>query len=653
MVRAKWVVGVDWNNDGEFSGVHEDVTGDVLGLTLEHFRDLASGHVEAARLELELENADHRYSPPNARSPLGGMLKPGRTVWLRAAYPYDALTDTPATRLSDHAPDFDASFSWTEHAGGFQARPSGAGVRTAGAGGGRRVATMDFGERDVSFGCVFTRGAGGASHGGLCFRYSGAGSYMYARITAGAVEVRKVESGRASLIASAPYACPAGASRLLQVVLHGSSIRVFVEDAQVVEAASSFNASATRHGLYSDGQADHSWSDFGGWVSLFHGAVDLVRPRPGAKYCYLRALDEMERLTSVTLYTHATSSLPQTSDEILGDVLDYADASPARRRLDAGVALVPDTWSPSIWNVRAMDEIHRLQDEEDGLVYVDGHGYWRLEARGHRASGPHAAPLATLGDSGGGGRAYFSDVAWDDGAANVENVVFMRIRNATNEGERTAWTLNETPRFEARETKEFLAESKAYETIVGQIRPRRGTDYAANTERDGTGRNISREVSVSHPARGEFNGRGTLVRVTFGATPGYLTLLQMRTRNALRYEDPVLVKAADANSRQTYGDRTKTIEARWTRETGAALATIEGRLARGKDPRTVLRAVVPNGSRGNVLLVLQRGFSDRIAVRYPDMGIDEDFFVEGRRITVGEGWTSVTAELLLQAVEAS
>ena len=198
-----------------------------------------------------------------------------------------------------------------------------------GGGAGVRVATMDFGEPDASFGCRFTRGANATSHGGLCFRYSGTASYMYVRVTGDEIEVRKVESGGDGLVVSAAYAWPSGASRLLQVVLHGDSARVFVDDAEVLEASSSFNAEATRHGLYCDGGADHSWSDFGGWVSLFHGAIDLLRPRPrpGAEYCYLRALDEMERLTSVTLYTHATSQLPQSSDDILGDMLDYAGVS--------------------------------------------------------------------------------------------------------------------------------------------------------------------------------------------------------------------------------------------------------------------------------------------------------------------------------------
>ncbi len=60
MAQAKWLVQVDWNDDGDFSDADEDVTVDVLGLTLEHFRDLSSGHAEAARLELKLRNDDHK-----------------------------------------------------------------------------------------------------------------------------------------------------------------------------------------------------------------------------------------------------------------------------------------------------------------------------------------------------------------------------------------------------------------------------------------------------------------------------------------------------------------------------------------------------------------------------------------------------------------
>ena len=311
--------------------------------------------------------------------------------------------------------------------------------------------------------------------------------------------------------------------------------------------------------------------------------------------------------------------------------------------------LVPDTFSPAIWGVKALDEIHRLQDEEDGLVYVDGHGRWRIEARQHRAVGPHSLPQTTVTDTGGGTGPYFSDLVWDDGAGNVENMVFMRIRGYTNHGLRTAWTLAEKPGFRAFEPKEFLAEGAGYDTLGGQLTPIPNLDYRANTMQDGSGDDLTAQVVVSHPDTATYNGKGTLVRVTFGATPGYLTLLQLRTLNAITYDDPVILLADDAASRRAYGDRIRSIDARWTRESDAALAAIRSRLDRRKDPRTVLRLTVTNGSGANLMLVLQRAVSDRLRVSYPDMGIDRDFFVEGRSITVSEGWTLVTGSLLLRA----
>ena len=405
----------------------------------------------------------------------------------------------------------------------------------------------------------------------------------------------------------------------------------------MLDTTSSFNSGATRHGLFCDDQADHVWNNFGGWVSLFHGGLDSIHPRPrmGAEYCYIRALDEVERLNSITLYTYSSSSLPQTSDAILGDILDYAGVSSALRQMDSGTALVPDTWSPPIWGVRGMAEVHRLQDEEDGFIYVDGHGYWRLESRTHRTTAPHTTSKATIKDTNDGTNPYFTELVWEDGHSNIENMVFMWIRDATNGGPQTAWTLKEKPQFEANETKEFLAETKTYDFAAGQVSPVENTDYDANTNQGGSGTDISSELTVTHPNTADFNGKGTLIRVKFGATAGYLTLLKLRTLNAFTFDDPVLVVAEDVTSKSTYGRRTRSMEARWTREVAVAQATVDSRLARKKDPKTVLSLVVSNGSKANLMLLLQRAFSDRVTVSYSDMGISGDFFVEGRRIVIG------------------
>ena len=155
---------------------------------------------------------------------------------------------------------------------------------------------------------------------------------------------------------------------------------------------------------------------------------------------------------------------------------------------------------------------------------------------------------------------------------------------------------------------------------------------------------------MTHPNTADFNGKGTLIRVTFGATAGFLTLLKLRTLNAITFGDPVLLLAEDATSKSTYGERIRSIEARWTREVDVAVATIGTRRDRKKDPKTVLEVTVPNGSKANLMLVLQHGLSDRVTVSYSSMGISEDFFIEGRTITVGEGWSVVTGEMLLQGV---
>ena len=212
------------------------------------------------------------------------------------------------------------------------------------------------------------------------------------------------------------------------------------------------------------------------------------------------------------------------------------------------------------------------------------------------------------------------------------------------------WTLSEAPRFVANETKVFLAESSAYDTVVGYSQPVARTDYLANTRRSGFGLDITSQLTVSHPDTDDFKGLGTLVSVTFGSRSGYLTLLNLRGVNAIKFGDPVLVLAEDAASKSGYGERIRTIDARWAREVKTAQATAESRLARRRQPKTELRLTVPNGSGANMMLMLQRRLSDRVNVSYSDMGIDEDFFIEGHTLTVEEGGRAVTRELALRGV---
>ena len=78
--------------------------------------------------------------------------------------------------------------------------------------------------------------------------------------------------------------------------------------------------------------------------------------------------------------------------------------------------------------------------------------------------------------------------------------------------------------------------------------PVENTDCDANTAQDGSGTDISSELTVTHPNVTHYSGKGTLIRVTFGATAGYLTLLKLRTLNGITYGDPLLLLKEDAST---------------------------------------------------------------------------------------------------------
>ena len=81
---------VDWGNDGKYDGTYDNITSDVLKVSIKGGRDVASsltGKVKAARMTLTVANDDDRYSPFNTSSVLTGNLVPNRSVKVRSESP--------------------------------------------------------------------------------------------------------------------------------------------------------------------------------------------------------------------------------------------------------------------------------------------------------------------------------------------------------------------------------------------------------------------------------------------------------------------------------------------------------------------------------------------------------------------------------------
>lgn len=87
--ESEYDVEVDWNNDGDFEDTYDDITTDVLtrgGSKMVWTRGIESEleRIATGVLEIQVKNADGKYSPENTASVLYPNVLPGRSIRVRA-----------------------------------------------------------------------------------------------------------------------------------------------------------------------------------------------------------------------------------------------------------------------------------------------------------------------------------------------------------------------------------------------------------------------------------------------------------------------------------------------------------------------------------------------------------------------------------------
>ena len=656
MFGPKWRVWVDWNGNGVWGEAGEDVAPWTTGLHWEWGRSAGSERCPPARLDLDLRNGDHRFSPPNAGSPLSGSLAQGRKVWAQMAWPWDDFAGPIGESLADRILPVGGGLAWKkQNLGDNGFRLAGGHVEAVTGTGAHAVHTVDFGDGDAFVGLHFTRHSDG--HAGLVLRAHNPFNYLRIRFGANATVLERVLYGVAVNIRSGD-ALAAGVEHFVEVEMHGPSIRLFatglatgsiVRQEILDGGGAASNGTATRHGLWHDGSpaagsGGDRWAHFGGWRSFFHGSVESITPRPdrNQQSCRLLAHDGLHGLDKTLLFTLLTGR-NLASGGIANEVLTRAGFSPNDRELDRGRTLVA-SGPRALWRLSARRALDRLQDEEDGLIYIDGRGRLRLEASGHRSEGSHLSSRAVFGTRAGDGP-YVSDLAWSDGAGRVENRTTFRFRSLDDQGAQEVWRLRDIPAIPPGESRDFLAESASYEAVDAIRVPTAGTDYTANAQADGSGADLTAELTVTLPSQADFQGRGTVVRAANGSASNtaYVTLLKLRAGNAYREAEATIYEASDADSRRKHGERSREVDCLFIDNYAAARESAEARLSRRKDPGPWLSLTIPNGNGANLSQVVHRVLSDRIRVVYGDMGIDREFFIEGMTLDAVAATGEVTA----------
>ncbi len=656
MTTPRWRIWVDWDGDGVWGETGEDLTPEVLRLKWRWGRSLPDEHTAPARLDLELRNDGHKYSPPNAASPLAGNLQAGRRLWGRFAYPYDDFSGVNGTDPAGRSLPVGDGFSWSKQnlsSNGFQV--SNGQLRAVTGGFYDALYTVNFGDADCHLGLHYRRGSNGG--GGLVLRLVDAFDYLRVRFTAAATVLESVVFGWASSIRTGD-ALTAGVNYFIEVEMHGPSIRLFatdldagsVERKEILDGGGSAgNRTATRHGLWHNGASTADrWSDFGGWRSFFYGRVESIAPNPAGDEptCRLTARDELRRLETVGIH-NLISGANLRSGDVVNKILTWAGFPSGDRQLDRGRVLVANG-PRALWRAPARRALGYAQEEEDGFIYLDGLGYLRLEESGHRGTGAHTAPRVTLGTATGSGP-YLSGLAWEGGDDGLENRVGFRYRRLQSQGLQQVWRLREVAAIPPKATRDFLAESSAYDAVDRVRTPVSGTDYVAKSSAAGAAPDLTASLSVTLADAANFQGRGRLVRVVnnHATATAYLTLLQLRADRAYSYSEPTIYQAADGVAQGVHGLRSREIDCRFIDHYAAARDVAEARLARKKTPKPRLRLTLPPGG-ANLMQMVHRRLSDRVRVSYPAMGINQDFFIEQMELEAAAG--EVTAQWLVQGV---
>jgi hypothetical protein len=284
---------------------------------------------------------------------------------------------------------------------------------------------------------------------------------------------------------------------------------------------------------------------------LLRAVIDHVQPQAGdlagrTAVIHLHGPERTlsETRTLIPLLTEARS------DTVIAAVLNRAPLHRLGRSLQTGesvFAYVGDTWGDGI---PARTAIRQVVEAERGRFFSDRLG--QLQFYNRRALRDGWPPLAALQDD-------FEALDYRYGAA-LANHIRVSIRpRAIGAAGSTIWELANPQRVAAGDCRRVLALLRDTNDnpmgAIDVIAPAAGTDYSANTSADGTGANVTGQVSVTLPA-GEVHGSAITLEVCNHSDQTVYLMPGSRLRGTpLTQADPMRIEERDDDSIDRHGPR--------------------------------------------------------------------------------------------------
>lgn len=743
---AQHFVVVDWDDDGDFGDAESDITIDVIDADMDWGKDRELSRATAMFLTLEVKNTDHKYSPPNSSSVLnqgGRTLRPGHEIFVGMSFPYDEFKDANGVGIESHYPTvpYDPTDLWSEEAGTFIIDTNQI-KETSGAG----QAVMETEEADAHVVCDFKLGVNGDSI--IIFRFTDTSNYLFIRFSGGLLSVQKIEGGGGAVVGTGVFTWSVGDTKTVKVILHGPSIYVLVEGVLIISTSSTFNETATKHGIGGDSiHANARYDKWGCSYNLFYGRIDNITPNtdPSVQTAYIECSDDFKQLAGTTLKrrNYPFGGWPDTLEGYIEEILKTTMVNGVSQRgfiLDTGETANADGHNRSWWDIKALEACHRVERDENGFFYQDPDSLWRLENRAHRATTPHDASIKTFYAVRATNGMFFTGLKWRSGDEDIINRVVVNahrneIVNNINYFEEI-WRAREADVVDggigssllsigAGATKVVYFESD-FETITrvqdpvstattyklagtiangpfeigeqvtdagaksGYVMSQGGGfiiisgvtgvpaggdtwgnggsgasinggltvtavgDFVANAAADGSGADKTAQLAVTLAAVDASDvwnwGRGgKLTLVNSDGSTIYVTRLRIMA-DAYEKKEKIVGYAEDTTSEGNYGLRSFEVESESLVTFDEAQALADDIEVKEDDPRAKIEIVMQNSTKETLTQILARRLSDRVTLNWSDFGVNEDFYLNRKRIHIYNGGASVDCVMLLEEV---
>ena len=377
----------------------------------------------------------------------------------------------------------------------------------------------------------------------------------------------------------------------------------------------------------------------------WQGKLDRIKPAPasrGRKTAKLTAFGTLGYLNQFE--TQLASQTNRRTDQAIGAILDDVGwTSSDDRDLDTGLTTISRFWMSG---KKAIDALRLVEEAEAGFIKESKSGQIAFENRFHRLTQTASTTSQATFSDADGATLTFDQIAQADPLSTIVNHVEAKARKFNTASLGVLWTHPETgsdsPTLAPGESKTFEAEfpnpdsaNNAME-VDAWTTPAATTDYLLNAASDGSGTNLTSDITVTQVKTAE----RMAITLTNSATgsDGYLTKLQARG-TAVSTKNPCIVRAIDTTSQTAYGERKYVAKTKFIPTTSEAQDWCDYQLLIYASPIEVLTMTIPS-TPANIAQVLSRDLSDRITVTATNdskLGISADFFIEAEKHTVSAG----------------